>query len=224
MDKRFPDKIVKPADCILAFGIPTSRDDFIKDIQTGDKDFAKTIKGGWFQYKTNIISNLREILAILENIGVTVIHRLTLEDFGKLLNRNTAKVIILFSHWKEEPHHTNLKHAFNGSVEFHDGLKSPDEIIRRIPNNFSNMLDLNVCRSKALAEALKRTRPNCYFRRKIDVFETGNGDEVKLDIMLHFYKILLKHLARTSKTYFNAYMEVIESFSKLFAGLEGRKP
>lgn len=216
MDIRFPDQIVKPSDCTLAFGIPTSRDDFIKDLQTGDKDFAKTIRGGWFQYNAEIVSSLPEILGGLEDIGVTVIHRLTLEDFGTLFKYHTAKVIILFSHWKED--------ASTGRVEFYDGLKGPDEIVRRIPPDFSSMLDLNVCRSKALADALKRTRPDCYFRHKIDMFDTGNADKVKLDIMLHFYKILLTQLARTPMTYFNAYIEVIEAFSKLHAGLVRRKP
>jgi len=200
------DKTIKPRDCILAFGIPTSRDDFMKDRESEDKDFAKTITGNWRQYETMIMSVLQEVELVVKELGVKVIHKLTLGGFGELFRENTTKIIVLFAHWKEET---------TGKVEFYDGLKGPDDIIEQIPINFHNLLDLNVCRSKGLADALKKHRPNCYYRCKEDIFKKGRGEEVKLDFMLRFYMVLFKHLNRSELTYFSAYREIALMFDKL---------
>ncbi len=200
------DKIIKPRDCILAFGIPTSKDDFMKDLESENKDFAKTIPGRWFQYETIIMRVLQEVELVLKELGVTVIHNLTLDGFGNLLKENTAKIIILFAHWKEET---------ISKVEFYDGLKGLDDIIAQIPINFHNLIDLNVCRSKGLVESVKKNRPNCYYRHKKNIFEKGKGEAVKLDFMLRFYMVLFKHLNRNELTYFSAYREAALIFSHL---------
>jgi hypothetical protein len=100
-------------------------------------------------------------------------------------------------------------------VEFYDGLKGVDDIIEQIPTNFHNLLDLNVCRSKGLTDALEKYRPNCYYRRKENIFENRKGESVKLDFMLRFYMVLFKHLNRIDLTYFNAYRETAYIFAKL---------
>jgi hypothetical protein len=301
------DEIIKPEDCILALGIPASRNEFMEDVEAENKDFAKIVEAevGWPKYENNIICVLQKIVPILRDLGITVIHRFTLKDFGDLFKENKAKIIILFNHWKEESHsvcferqdyleflhnHSSfleyavhrpellewllensiklkslakarlekqkkyknmpligikddkihagydgivrrhlseidkeiyielLKHSFTSKVEFYDGLKSLYDIICQIPADFHDMLDLNVCRCKDLAIALKKTRPNCYFKYKFDMFETGEGDKVDLLTMLHLYKILFQHLNRSQLTYFKAFREVARGFSKLLFG------
>jgi hypothetical protein len=190
----------------LAFGIPTSREDFLKDKDSKDKDFANTIPGSWSQYEAIIMPVLKKVELVFKELGVTVIHNLTLDAFGNLFKESTAKIIILFAHWQEDA---------KSKVEFYDGLKCLDDIIAQIPINFHNLLDLNICRSKGLADALKKFRPNCYYRCKADIFENRKGEAVKLDFMLRFYMVFFKHLNRSETTYFNAYREVAHSFFKL---------
>jgi hypothetical protein len=303
------DEIIKPGDCTLAFGIPLSQDEFMADCESEDKDFFKTFDV-WKCYEHLFISHFREIEPVLLDLGVTVIHRLTLNDFGHLFKNSKAKIIILFTHWKEEKNHTCfkqqdyleflerhpafletvqhsrellewllvncnrlkslikvklskrkkgkpkslveikggeihanykeivrrylkeievetyvelLRNTFTSKVEFYDGLKGLYDIIQQVPANFHGLLDLTVCRCQDLTTALKKCRPHCYFKYKIDMFEEKNGDKVLADMMLHFYKILFKHLNRTQLTYFEAYREVIEGFSERLLQLDNGK-
>jgi hypothetical protein len=98
--------IVKPADCILAFGIPTSREDFLKDLESENKDFAGTIPGKWPQYEVAVMRVLQEFLPAMRDLGVHIVHRLTIRDFGNLFRESSVKAIVLFTHWKEVSNHT----------------------------------------------------------------------------------------------------------------------
>jgi len=71
------------------------------DLESKYKDFAKTITGYWPQYYVEFIKNLHRVEPILRKLGVSVVYRLTLDDFGKLFKENST-VIILFTHWKKE--------------------------------------------------------------------------------------------------------------------------
>jgi len=287
----------------MAFGIPTSKDDFMEDLRAENKDFAKTITGGWFHYKAFIINVLKEIEPLLKGLGLTIIHRITLSDLKEhFIDNRKCRVFILFSHWKEEQNHTQfekkdyleflnrhpsfletavhsvelfewlikkrnrfqslaeakiskhkmlnevplveiregkiyanydgiidrhldeispeayleiLKHSTTSKVEFYDGLKGLYEIVQQIPVDFHNLLDLTVCQSGDLVKAMTKSRPNCHIKYKLDVFEDGNGKTVNANIMLHFYKILFKHLNRIRLTYFDAYREVALGLYKL---------
>jgi hypothetical protein len=303
------DEIIKPVDCILAFGIPLSKDEFMADCESGDKDFFKKFDV-CNCYEHLFISHFREIEPVLSDLGVTVIHHLTLNDFGHLFKNSKAKIIILFTHWKEEKNHTCfkqqdylefldrhpafldytvhrpdllswllkrnnslkslveaklekqkkhknmpligikgneiygdydeiirrhlsemeegtyvelLRNTFTSKVEFFDGLKGLYDIIQQVPTNFHGLLDLTVCRCQDLTTALKKCRPHCYFKYKINMFDEKNGDKVLADMMLHFYKILFKHLNRSRLTYFEAYREVIKGFSERLLQLDNAK-
>jgi hypothetical protein len=67
------DKIIKPGDCILAFGVPTLKDDFYNDLESENKDFAKTIASGWPQYKTTIIKVIHKVEPVMKELGVNII-------------------------------------------------------------------------------------------------------------------------------------------------------
>lgn len=105
MRQRIVKKIIKPKDCALAFGFPSSRDEFMLDRESKDKDLAKTITGGWFQYEVMFLKILNRVEPMLKKLGVKIICRLTLDDFGKLFKEKNT-VIILFTHWMKEPNST----------------------------------------------------------------------------------------------------------------------
>jgi hypothetical protein len=104
-------KIIKPENCIFAFGIPTSKEDFYNDLQRENKDFAKSVemkckragKDPWEKYNKDIIHVIRKVEPMMKDLGVTVIHQLTLKDFGEILQSNRFDVVILLTHLKEEP-------------------------------------------------------------------------------------------------------------------------
>ncbi len=241
MESNILKRIIKPRDLVLAFAIPTSKEDFIADLAREDKDFAANSMGGnWLKYQAIVLHFLQKLEPRLKKAGVTFVHGLTLNDFSRLFTRFCSqKVIVLFSHWQEEYNSTVSssaerplndvvpndvvpptymdylkKHAI-GRVEFADGLKGISEIIECIPGDYHGLLDLNVCRCRQLVPALQICRPNCYFRYKANVLGTNYGWTVDLRIMLHFYKTFIKHLGRSRLTYFDAYREVADGFFTL---------
>lgn len=112
--------IVKPEDCVFAFGIPTSKEDFLKDQNSENKDFARTVKGNWLQYKTGVVNILRAVEPIIRDLGVRIIHRLTFRDFAGLFKDRKAKIILLFTHWKDEPNRTVFsKQEYLGFLKKH---------------------------------------------------------------------------------------------------------
>jgi hypothetical protein len=185
-------KIIKPENCVLAFGIPTSKEVFFNAQNHPNKDFAKKFKGIWAKYDLEIVSNIQKIDPILSELGATVVHNLTLDDFGNLFHNQKYDVIILFSHWKAN------------AIEFHDGLAEIPAIINRIPTDFSGIIDLSVCHPEQLTIDLRKERPNCLVR-------FTNQDATPY-LWLSFYRALLHHLKQHERTYLEALEEVIAAF------------
>jgi len=107
-------KIIKPGNCIFAFGIPTAKEDFYTDLHKENKDFAKSVamkcqkagKDPWEKYHKDIIEVIQKVEPVMKDLGVTVIHQLTLNDFGQILQGDRFDVVILLTHLKEEPNCT----------------------------------------------------------------------------------------------------------------------
>jgi len=104
-------KVIKPGNCLFAFGIPTSKEDFYSDLQKENKDYAKLVarickktkKDPWQKYKKDIIEVIQEVEPVMKDVGVTVIHQLSLNAFGEILQDNKFDVVILLTHLKKEP-------------------------------------------------------------------------------------------------------------------------
>jgi len=96
-------KPVKPSNFIFGIGIPTSKNDFYNDLKTDNKHFAKTIKGEWAQFNAEVLPTIKLAISIMKKLGVRVISEMTLKMFGNILKANPTEIVILFTHWKNEP-------------------------------------------------------------------------------------------------------------------------
>ena len=85
--------------------------------------------------------------------------------------------------------------SFQGGagVEFVEGFHSVDEIVIRFPTNFSGLVDLTVCNSVLLAEAIRRAQPNCLV--------LANEDLAYLDFRLATYAQVIRSLSRRPELY-----------------------
>lgn len=59
--------------------------------------------------------------------------------------------MILFAHWSDA----------DGTVELADGLVSCEQIVRVVPKDFTNIMDLCVCHPRELVVLLKQKCPDC---------------------------------------------------------------
>jgi hypothetical protein len=182
-------RIVKPENCALAFGIPTSRETFLRDQAQDGEYFAKHYHGVWERYDHEVVRHLRKYAPLLKQLGVNVVEQLTLQHFGELFRDAKLDVVVLFSHWHDD------------AVEFHDGLALAPAIIEQIPVDFSGVLDLCVCHPESLTIALRRDRPRCLIRY--------TNKPATPYIWLYFYMELFNYLRQHDSTYLQALEEVI---------------
>ena len=194
------ERIIKPGQCALAFGIPLSRDDFDNDREHPNKGFAKKFHGNWNWYVREFAGFFDLFRPHLIELGVKLHPALTFEKFEALFSQE-FDVIILFSHWERE------------AIEFHDGLVEYPKIVERIPGGFDRILDLSVCHPDPLVTALRRDRPKCLIRH-IKYDEEGCKDELIPRYWLAFYHALFTHLSAHDLTYLDAVEDVIVSFLK----------
>jgi hypothetical protein len=184
-------RVVKPSDCVLAFGIPTTRAGFRAAEESANADFAKRFLGGWAQYHAQFVIDLETVEPLLRNWGVTVLHEATLGDFARALE-GPFDVAILFSHWHED------------AVEFRDGLESTSAIMSAVPAAYSGILDLCVCHPLTLVKELRMHRGNCIVKYL--------ATEAAPHYWLYFYRTLFSQLNSRSLTYLGAIEEVACAF------------
>lgn len=187
---------LKPADCVLAFGIPTCEDEFWEAREDSERDFVKNQI--WEKYNFQFVSHLRKIEPRLVKLGLKVVHKLTLQDFGELLRDSSNKVVILFSHWKED------------TVEFFDGMATEDEIINVIPSDFEGIVDLTVCHPQNLAIRIRNHLPPTSLVKYADIKNTPL-------IWLYFYWAVFTILSDSNNSdpgdagnSDNSYLEALE--------------
>jgi len=182
---------VKPANCALAVGLPTSREGFDKALQTETADLAKRFLGGWEQYYSQFAIDFEKIEPQFRNWGVTVVRDASLSDFADLFGR-PFDVVILFSHWCAD------------AVEFRGGLSGASAVAAAIPLPFSGILDLCVCHPDALARELRIHRPHCLVKHI--------PGEAAPRYWLYFYRTLFSQLRTRDLTYLPAIEDVAGAF------------
>lgn len=185
-------KTITPHNCVLAFGIPTSKKEFFDDLTDPEAGFSKRFKGGWSQYDRQIIKATERILPVLSKWGVSIVSDMSLKGFADLFTCGRYDVVILFSHWENE------------CIEFSDGLKNTSDIVARIPHEFCGLIDLCVCHPENMTFLLRRDRPNC-LTKYVDRKATPS-------IWLHFYLVLFKRLHEQALTYLQALELTVEDF------------
>lgn len=254
---------ITPADCAFAVALPLTVAELYRDLERdAPKDFAKSIQREhpdvdpealWELFYEPIAAQIDEVSAEVEALGVTVVHRATLNDFAELLARYPA--VTLITHWRFLPimpdeivnplallrklalstglvlehlrdglfgrlpdlsrpgaaealgtarlrvvlaealnalleptrrHYEGgeagreplgappprvtrvlLEEAFSAeikrgtAVELYDGLQTVADVVDAVPRGFAGVIDLSVCCSVILGEAIKRRRPDC---------------------------------------------------------------
>jgi hypothetical protein len=152
---------VKPADCGLAFGLPLDRDEFESGLlETSSKDWAKFFSAShpealpnalWTEfYVPEIVEPAMAIIGIAERLNVTIYRACTLADLSYAADRHA--VLTLVSHWVEDG---------AGGIELSDDLHPVEKVAAALPTGYNRLLDLMICQSILLADAVKRRYPDC---------------------------------------------------------------
>jgi hypothetical protein len=143
---------------------------------------------------------LRERLATVLNSIAAASHALYKEPSDTLPsdgNGASARLI-------ERLTRTELEQAFPGliafgrSVEFSDGMRSVQEVVNAIPEDFNGTLDLTTCNSVILGKAIKASHPNCLVAM--------NRYPTALHVRLPLYKLVIEDLARHPVSFADALM------------------
>ncbi len=193
-------KIIEPADCAMAFAIPTSVQEFLDDLSHPRKEFAKmfeqryTVTDMRQEFQGQIGAYVEDILPVIKELGVQIYTGVTLEKFGELLLAGKFQVIILFAHWD------------NMAIEFHDGFHGVTAILEKVPENFAGILDLCVCHPRDLTVALRQHRPAC-LTKYIDNRATPY-------FWLFFYLALFKDLSSHNRSYPDSFDSTLREFRK----------
>jgi hypothetical protein len=118
----------------------------------------------------------------------------------------------------------NIKYIENGiiwtilcytnasKIEYFDSLHDLKEVISCIPDDFSGILDLNVCHPDLFTILLRKLKSNCNIKYKDDVENQNKLIGVKPDYMLHFYNILFQYLNENDSNYFDAVLKISNLF------------
>jgi hypothetical protein len=187
-----------PADCVLAFAIPTTAADFVRDLGCGPtKDFASHVvgrqlafsdSGRWRLYERSAFGHVIEVIdkvsTAVAGWGVRVVCHLELRDLRPLLEK--YPVVTLVTH----------SSGAGDWVEFHDGLYPLDEVVKEVPIRRGAILDLTICYSAALADAIKWRHPEWQV--------ISNAEETSLLFRLDFYKSKIKLLTARPMSYLDA--------------------
>lgn len=196
MDEGITRRIVKPSDCVIGFGIPTSRESFIQSQATpANRDFVVNKCSDLRDYEREVINYTDQLLPVMTDLGASIIQDLTLHDFSALFNKEPP-VIILFAHWNTD------------SVEFADGLVSIRDVIEAVPRAYNGIIDLCVCHPKELALELRRLRRDCVVK-----FTEGTTTPA---FWLYFYRVLFEKLHDDRMTYLDAVDSTLADFQRHF--------
>ncbi len=195
-------KVTRPENCVLGFGIPTSEADYLASRELGGPRFAKNFSSptGRLRYLDEVIRPYRRVVPGMERLGVRVLRRLTLSDFGAQFEDRGIHAVVLFSHWGRAG-------DAGDAVEFHDGFAPTRKIVDRVPRQTDKVIDLCVCHPDSLGRELEATRP----RSTVRLNPGGDGDRGGLtpDLWLGFYAQLFRHLHGSSTGYVEAHKRLI---------------
>ncbi|HSZ62581.1 MAG TPA: hypothetical protein VK828_12340 [Terriglobales bacterium] len=170
----------------IAFGIPTTRQEFIRSQAASESDYSKRWLGGWGQYRAQFVSDLEIVAPDMEHAGVELVRGLRVGKLSSLFfNR---RVVVLFSHWAGD------------KVEFFDGMASVEIIMAEIPAGYDGVLDLCVCHPIALVEKLLARRP-AYLVKYL-------RQEAAPHYWLYFYRDIFRYMSAQNVDYLKAF-EVI---------------
>jgi len=188
-------KIIKPYNCTIAFGIPISCDEWCderKNSIKGDR-FAKSRFTKKFfipnQYKQQVVEPYNKTIGLVpKELELKVITGLTLDKYTQAISSEQRMVFILFSHWDGE------------NIEFFDEFYNSEKLAQQIPNK--KIIDICACRPENLAQAIKKTRSDCFVQR--------SDQELIPAYWLHYYVTFFRYLRDEELTYLLAVEKTVE--------------
>jgi hypothetical protein len=186
---------VAATDCAIAFGIPTSREQFISAVRARTSDLIYSLRGGWQEYRYAFLDAFEATAAPFHKVGITVIPNAALEHFAELFG--THRAIVLFSHWNRE------------TVEFADGMRRVEDIVEQIPKEFTGVLDLCVCHPVTLVKTLRAERPECLVKFM--------HHTARPRYWLHLYKLVFEIIALRGRS---NYLDALETAIQGLRGID----
>jgi hypothetical protein len=180
--------IITPCDCVIAFGIPVSTEDLLRNRGRG---FARQYDD---QSRTaKFIRTFEATIAVIRRSGAHVVTDLTLDDLAKLFTRERYAVVILFSHMEGD------------RIEFKDEFVEIPRVVEQIPLEFNGTIDISTCQSRELFRALKQHRPKC-----LTIYSTA--PILYVQPWLVFYRALFEYLHIQPTSYQRACVKVVHEF------------
>lgn len=126
--------------------LPFNKEDFLKDYYSLEKDFvtsqmklesyeALCPELVWLKFEEKVVNPYKKVKNFFSKYGFSFTENVTFPMFEKLILSN--HVNILFSHTQRENNYER--------IEFHDKMRTSEEILEAIPINYDGVLDLSVC-------------------------------------------------------------------------------
>lgn len=173
---------VRPGECVMVFGIPTSRSGFVRHLAHRERhDFVPKVCPAWPAYE-RLLDQIEPAIAHMIELGVAVRREAPLQQLTEACR--SSRVVVLFSHWTDD------------RVEFDDGLQAIDEVTAAVPSMFNGVIDLCVCHPDSLVMQLRRDRPNCLVKR--------TRSKARVSYWLQFYEVLFRVLSEREIAYSDA--------------------
>jgi hypothetical protein len=195
MVREFSELILKPSDCTLAFGVPTSVGAFERLARSpGRRGFASLERFTAEEYGWSVADCYGREAPPMVALGARLENDVTREDFERLLRDQSRPVVVLFAHWEDD------QPDRPGGVEFADGLAPLDDVIAAVPESYDGVLDLCVCHPCKLVPRLRQQRPTLGPIRFAE-------SQLTFALWLRLYRVLLHLLAEREITYFDALEE-----------------
>jgi hypothetical protein len=189
-------RAIKPQDCTLAFGIPTSIEEYrTQRMAPQGHDFLFLVARNESDYRWAVLDDIERLVPAIEQTGARVERATTLEGFAALLRDPSRLVVTLFSHWN------------NDSVEFADGMASIPRIIEVVSPDYSGILDLCVCHPIDLVTGLRLERPRLAAIKHTEA-------SARVDVWLWFYLALFKVLQDEELSWLDAVETTMERLER----------
>ena len=187
------DLILKPTNCLIAFTIPLTQEQFFSQRDDAEKDFVRNCCSNWAKYQFEIIKTIDNVVPQYEQLGVRVLNRFNVDNITPCFKPG-FKHFILVAHW------------LNNKVEFYDRMANFEEVAELIPEEFDGIIDLCVCTPIELVTRIKQIRPNSSVR--------FNQTPSSLIYWLYYYLIFFKYIAVNDVSFNKAFECVTKELLK----------
>jgi hypothetical protein len=177
--------------CLL---IPVTNEDFdyFVDNEIENTFINSVIYGDKNRFKQQIEMPYNKFKFITEKHSIVVHKRMTFNKFKEVIKGSNFSVIVIIGHAPSDL-----------EVEFWDRKVRAEEIADAIPQDFTSIIDLNVCKPLKLYELLARKQNSLTFRRNA---------LVSLMPMFYFYSALFELIDKKELTYINAFETIMNNF------------